>query len=188
MSLIVWEHLFSVILFNFSLYLYFSSISLSKTHTHTQPAARNMAVLSSLQLDGESVYSLVSNPLLLLLTRVIFVNCGAKLETLQVRYNHFYTTAGEFTMIGNTRWHTNTVQHQDTITWQSLCGKLMLVTRVFCSLNSLEQLLNTPICVLVIRSHLFLILHSYVCSHYSMLICALLRETMKNYEAVKNKS
>lgn len=56
------------------------------SHTQTQPAALNMAVLSSLQLDGESVYSLVSNPLLLLLTRVIFVNCGAKLETLQVRY------------------------------------------------------------------------------------------------------
>uniref|UniRef100_A0A671KPL7 Tetratricopeptide repeat protein 27 n=1 Tax=Sinocyclocheilus anshuiensis TaxID=1608454 RepID=A0A671KPL7_9TELE len=50
----------------------------------SQPAALNMAVLSSLQLDGESVYSLVSNPLLLLLTRVIFINCGAKLETLQL--------------------------------------------------------------------------------------------------------
>ncbi|XP_073683071.1 tetratricopeptide repeat protein 27 [Garra rufa] len=50
----------------------------------SQPAALNTAVLSSLQLDGESVYSLVSNPLLLLLTRVIFVNCGAKLETLQL--------------------------------------------------------------------------------------------------------
>uniref|UniRef100_A0A671KPK2 Tetratricopeptide repeat protein 27 n=1 Tax=Sinocyclocheilus anshuiensis TaxID=1608454 RepID=A0A671KPK2_9TELE len=49
-----------------------------------EPAALNMAVLSSLQLDGESVYSLVSNPLLLLLTRVIFINCGAKLETLQL--------------------------------------------------------------------------------------------------------
>ncbi|KAG1972670.1 tetratricopeptide repeat protein [Pimephales promelas] len=51
---------------------------------NSEPAALNMAVLSSLQLDGESVYSLVSNPLLLLLTRVIFVNCGAKLETLQL--------------------------------------------------------------------------------------------------------
>uniref|UniRef100_A0A671PYT5 Tetratricopeptide repeat protein 27 n=1 Tax=Sinocyclocheilus anshuiensis TaxID=1608454 RepID=A0A671PYT5_9TELE len=50
----------------------------------SQPAALNTAVLSSLQLDGESVYSLVSNPLLLLLTRVIFVNCGPKLETLQL--------------------------------------------------------------------------------------------------------
>uniref|UniRef100_A0A673HF70 Tetratricopeptide repeat protein 27 n=1 Tax=Sinocyclocheilus rhinocerous TaxID=307959 RepID=A0A673HF70_9TELE len=50
----------------------------------SQPAALNMAVLSSLQLDGESVYSLVSNPLLLLLTRVIFINCGTKLETLQL--------------------------------------------------------------------------------------------------------
>uniref|UniRef100_A0A672JW36 Tetratricopeptide repeat protein 27 n=1 Tax=Sinocyclocheilus grahami TaxID=75366 RepID=A0A672JW36_SINGR len=50
----------------------------------SQPAALNAAVQSSLQLDGESVYSLVSNPLLLLLTRVIFVNCGPKLETLQL--------------------------------------------------------------------------------------------------------
>uniref|UniRef100_A0A8C1W970 Tetratricopeptide repeat protein 27 n=1 Tax=Cyprinus carpio TaxID=7962 RepID=A0A8C1W970_CYPCA len=50
----------------------------------SQPAALNMAVLSSLQLDGESVYSLVSNPLLLLLTRVIVINCSAKLETLQL--------------------------------------------------------------------------------------------------------
>uniref|UniRef100_A0A8C1JEZ6 Tetratricopeptide repeat protein 27 n=1 Tax=Cyprinus carpio TaxID=7962 RepID=A0A8C1JEZ6_CYPCA len=49
-----------------------------------EPAALNMAVLSSLQLDGESVYSLVSNPLLLLLTRVIVINCSAKLETLQL--------------------------------------------------------------------------------------------------------
>ncbi|XP_043118753.1 tetratricopeptide repeat protein 27 [Puntigrus tetrazona] len=51
---------------------------------YSQPAALNTAVLSNLQLDGESVYGLVSNPLLLLLTRVIFVNCGAKLETLQL--------------------------------------------------------------------------------------------------------
>nr|AAI62585.1 Hypothetical protein FLJ20272 (human) - like [Danio rerio] len=50
----------------------------------SQPAALSTALLSSLQLDGESVYSLVSNPLLLLLTRVIFVNCAAKLESLQL--------------------------------------------------------------------------------------------------------
>lgn len=50
----------------------------------SQPAALSTAVLSSLQLDGECVYSLVSNPLLLLLTRVILVNCGAKLERLQL--------------------------------------------------------------------------------------------------------
>uniref|UniRef100_A0A673KPX1 Tetratricopeptide repeat protein 27 n=1 Tax=Sinocyclocheilus rhinocerous TaxID=307959 RepID=A0A673KPX1_9TELE len=41
-------------------------------------------VIYTRPLDGESVYSLVSNPLLLLLTRVIFVNCGPKLETLQL--------------------------------------------------------------------------------------------------------
>uniref|UniRef100_A0A9J7XTV9 Tetratricopeptide repeat protein 27 n=1 Tax=Cyprinus carpio carpio TaxID=630221 RepID=A0A9J7XTV9_CYPCA len=76
----------------------------------SQPAALNTAVLSSLQLDGESVYSLVSNPLLLLLTRVIFVNCGAKLETLQVRYTvtffHHCRNAVEFTLVWNTRRQT----------------------------------------------------------------------------------
>ncbi|XP_056624804.1 tetratricopeptide repeat protein 27 [Triplophysa dalaica] len=52
--------------------------------SYSQPTSLNTAVLSSLQLDGECVYSLVSNPILLLLTRVILVHCGAKLESLQL--------------------------------------------------------------------------------------------------------
>ncbi|XP_057200239.1 tetratricopeptide repeat protein 27 [Triplophysa rosa] len=52
--------------------------------SNSQPTSLNTAVLSSLQLDGECVYSLVSNPILLLLTRVILVHCGAKLESLQL--------------------------------------------------------------------------------------------------------
>ncbi|XP_041866028.1 tetratricopeptide repeat protein 27 [Melanotaenia boesemani] len=41
-------------------------------------------ILSSLLLDGESVYSLVINPLLLLLARVILTKCSAKMENLQL--------------------------------------------------------------------------------------------------------
>uniref|UniRef100_A0A672JW55 Tetratricopeptide repeat protein 27 n=1 Tax=Sinocyclocheilus grahami TaxID=75366 RepID=A0A672JW55_SINGR len=52
----------------------------SQVQYHDAP----LIIHDHLQLDGESVYSLVSNPLLLLLTRVIFVNCGPKLETLQL--------------------------------------------------------------------------------------------------------
>lgn len=43
------------------------------------------AVHSSLLLDGESVYSLVANPLLLLLARVILTKCSSKMDNLQVR-------------------------------------------------------------------------------------------------------
>lgn len=39
---------------------------------------------SSLLLDGESVYSLVTNPLLLLLARVILAKCSPKMNSLQV--------------------------------------------------------------------------------------------------------
>ncbi|XP_062863217.1 tetratricopeptide repeat protein 27 [Trichomycterus rosablanca] len=38
----------------------------------------------SLVLDGECVYSLVSNPLLLLITRVLLVSCSEKMEHLQL--------------------------------------------------------------------------------------------------------
>ncbi|KAJ3610433.1 hypothetical protein NHX12_022525 [Muraenolepis orangiensis] len=38
----------------------------------------------SLVLDGEAVYSLVSNPFLLLLARVVFVSCSPKMEQLQL--------------------------------------------------------------------------------------------------------
>lgn len=43
------------------------------------------AVHGSLLLDGESVYSLVSNPLLLLLARVILAQCSDHMSDLQVR-------------------------------------------------------------------------------------------------------
>ncbi|XP_040929987.1 tetratricopeptide repeat protein 27 isoform X2 [Betta splendens] len=42
------------------------------------------AVQSSLLLDGESVYSLVENPMLLLLARVILIRCSSKMESLQL--------------------------------------------------------------------------------------------------------
>ncbi|KAM9804386.1 tetratricopeptide repeat protein 27 [Neosynchiropus ocellatus] len=42
------------------------------------------SVLSSLLLDGESVYSLVSNPALLLLARVVLTKCSHLLEDLQL--------------------------------------------------------------------------------------------------------
>lgn len=39
---------------------------------------------SSLLLDGECVYSLVSNPFLLLLARVILIKCSSKMDSLQL--------------------------------------------------------------------------------------------------------
>ncbi|XP_072546082.1 tetratricopeptide repeat protein 27 [Salminus brasiliensis] len=51
---------------------------------YSEPGALTSTLLSSLLLDGESVYSLVANPLLLLLARVLLVNCAAKLESLQL--------------------------------------------------------------------------------------------------------
>uniref|UniRef100_A0A673W3B5 Tetratricopeptide repeat protein 27 n=1 Tax=Salmo trutta TaxID=8032 RepID=A0A673W3B5_SALTR len=50
----------------------------------TEPGALTSALLSSLLLDGESVYCLVGNPFLLLLARVLLVNCSAKLDSLQL--------------------------------------------------------------------------------------------------------
>ncbi|XP_014009987.1 tetratricopeptide repeat protein 27 isoform X2 [Salmo salar] len=52
--------------------------------TLTEPGALTSALLSSLLLDGESVYCLVGNPFLLLLARVLLVNCSAKLDSLQL--------------------------------------------------------------------------------------------------------
>lgn len=49
-----------------------------------QPQALTDALLDSLLLDGESVYSLVANPFLLLLVRVLLVNCSSKMDSLQV--------------------------------------------------------------------------------------------------------
>uniref|UniRef100_A0AAY5EBM0 Tetratricopeptide repeat protein 27 n=1 Tax=Electrophorus electricus TaxID=8005 RepID=A0AAY5EBM0_ELEEL len=51
---------------------------------YSEAGALTSALLSSLLLDGDSVYGLVSNPLLLLLARVLLVSCAAKLEHLQL--------------------------------------------------------------------------------------------------------
>lgn len=48
-----------------------------------KPSVRD-SVLSSLLLDGESVYSLVSNPVLLLLPRVFLTKCCSKANSLQL--------------------------------------------------------------------------------------------------------
>ncbi|KAL0964405.1 hypothetical protein UPYG_G00323400 [Umbra pygmaea] len=50
----------------------------------TEPGALTAALLGSLLLDGESVYSLVGNPFLLLLARVLLVHCSAELHSLQL--------------------------------------------------------------------------------------------------------
>ena len=59
---------------------------------YLQPQTLVEAVHSSLRLDGESVYSLVVNPFLLLLARVILTKCSPKMDSLQVRvsfcHNH----------------------------------------------------------------------------------------------------
>lgn len=52
--------------------------------TFTEPQALTEALLSSLLLDGEAVYSLVANPLLLLLARVLLVHCSPSLGGLQL--------------------------------------------------------------------------------------------------------
>ncbi|XP_051279021.1 tetratricopeptide repeat protein 27 isoform X2 [Dicentrarchus labrax] len=49
-----------------------------------QPQALVEAIHSSLLLDGESVYSLVANPILLLLARVILTKCSSKMDSLQL--------------------------------------------------------------------------------------------------------
>ncbi|XP_032397890.1 tetratricopeptide repeat protein 27 isoform X1 [Etheostoma spectabile] len=50
----------------------------------TQPQTLVEAIHSSLLLDGESVYSLVANPFLLLLARVILNKCCSKMDSLQL--------------------------------------------------------------------------------------------------------
>ncbi|XP_034040509.1 tetratricopeptide repeat protein 27-like [Thalassophryne amazonica] len=49
----------------------------------SQPENLDEAFQASLLLDGESVYSLVVNPFLLLLARVILVKCFKKMDSLQ---------------------------------------------------------------------------------------------------------
>ncbi|XP_070772657.1 tetratricopeptide repeat protein 27 [Enoplosus armatus] len=50
----------------------------------SQPQTLVEAIHSSLLLDGESVYSLVANPFLLLLARVILTKCSSKMDSLQL--------------------------------------------------------------------------------------------------------
>uniref|UniRef100_A0A4W6G551 Tetratricopeptide repeat protein 27 n=1 Tax=Lates calcarifer TaxID=8187 RepID=A0A4W6G551_LATCA len=49
-----------------------------------QPQTLVEAIHSCLLLDGESVYSLVANPFLLLLARVILTKCSSKMNSLQL--------------------------------------------------------------------------------------------------------
>ncbi|XP_062285833.1 tetratricopeptide repeat protein 27 [Scomber scombrus] len=50
----------------------------------SQPKSLVEMIHSSLLLDGESVYSLVANPFLLLLARVILTKCSSKMDSLQL--------------------------------------------------------------------------------------------------------
>uniref|UniRef100_A0A671V9P1 Tetratricopeptide repeat protein 27 n=1 Tax=Sparus aurata TaxID=8175 RepID=A0A671V9P1_SPAAU len=50
----------------------------------SQPQTLLEAMHSSLLLDGEAVYSLVANPFLLLLARVVLTKCSCKMESLQL--------------------------------------------------------------------------------------------------------
>lgn len=50
----------------------------------SEPQALQTSLLSSLLLDGESVYSLVANPFCLLLARVLLVTCRTQLDAFQL--------------------------------------------------------------------------------------------------------
>ncbi|XP_059215036.1 tetratricopeptide repeat protein 27 [Centropristis striata] len=60
------------------------SALLPKSLLSSQPKTLVEVIQSSLLLDGESVYSLVANPFLLLLARVIFTKCSTKMHSLQL--------------------------------------------------------------------------------------------------------
>ncbi|KAF7704853.1 hypothetical protein HF521_021925 [Silurus meridionalis] len=51
---------------------------------HKEAGAVTSVLLSSLVLDGESVYSLLSNPFLLLVAQVLLVSCAEKMDNLQL--------------------------------------------------------------------------------------------------------
>ncbi|KAJ8014188.1 hypothetical protein DPEC_G00037660 [Dallia pectoralis] len=59
-------------------------LPLALLSSFTEPGTMSSALVDSLLLDGESVYSLVANPFSLLLARVLLVNCSDKFDNLQL--------------------------------------------------------------------------------------------------------
>lgn len=80
--------------------LYILYIPVTFSIFNWQPQTLVEAIHSCLLLDGESVYSLIANPFLLLLARVILAKCSAKMVNLQVNlyfcHNHLFLMNGVF--------------------------------------------------------------------------------------------
>uniref|UniRef100_A0A4W3K6Z1 Tetratricopeptide repeat protein 27 n=1 Tax=Callorhinchus milii TaxID=7868 RepID=A0A4W3K6Z1_CALMI len=49
-----------------------------------EPQRLRAALLNNLALDGEAIYTLVSNPILLMLARIVLVSCRSKLDCFQM--------------------------------------------------------------------------------------------------------